>query len=106
MNKKLCDNCNRREAYKGRDYCSVCGLSSEYEAEAEVQKSPALDGVNRWLDWNRDYIERLEISSARKNSAIDNLICENKVSKNKYCHQLGADVECQVCEIKRTILGE
>lgn len=103
---KVCENCKRRKAYKEAFFCSVCGLSSEYETDAEVQKSPALDGLNRWLNWNRTYIVELELDNANKDKAVRSLICENKLSKNKYCCQLGNGMECQVCEIKRKVLGE
>jgi hypothetical protein len=63
---KLCENCQRRRVGpRSSTYCMVCGLSSDDVTDVDVQKSPALDGLNQKLEWRENYIRNLEEENAR-----------------------------------------
>lgn len=62
---KLCSNCQRRRIGPySSEYCSVCGLTSDTDPDAEVHKSPSLDNLNMKLEWREKYMRGLEDSNA------------------------------------------
>jgi hypothetical protein len=88
----LCENCQRRPISKfSPSYCMICGVASDTAPDAEAQKSPALDGVNDYMERREGYVRQLEAKINELRSALGeidrtakNAVWDNPTAKSDY----------------------